>query len=152
VQSVAWQIGEVKGLGSDRSEDGMALGEEGIESPAKAIVVETGGGDVPQEVGTGVFGPGRDVDEGGGLAQPGGEEEAEDAAVGENELGVGRQMAVDDGGDVQSLQEWGNEGQGTEVDGVVGKSGSMPGLSHDASGETRPQECQGGRLDVAKIW
>src|ERR1700676_5103797 len=81
VPSVAWPIGEVKGLGSDGGEDGVALGEEGIECAAKAIVVEAGGWDVPEEVGAGVFGPGRDVDEGRGLAQPGGEEKAEDAAV-----------------------------------------------------------------------
>ena len=54
-------------------------------------------------------------------------------AVRESELGVGRQMAIDDGSDVQALQEWSDEGQGTKVEGVVRESGSMPCSSHDAS-------------------
>ena len=70
----------------------------------EAVIVEAVGGDVPEEVGPGAFGPRGDVDEGGGLAEPGGEQEAEDAAVGEGQLGIRRQVAVDDGGDVEALR------------------------------------------------
>ena len=140
MEAVAWQLGQVEGLGGDGGQDGVALAEEGVESPAQAVVVEGLGGDAPQEVGPGVRSPGRDVDQGGGLAEAGGQQEAEDAAVGEGQLRVRGQVAVDDGGDVQSLQEGDKEGQGAEVTGLVLERGAVPGWSHDASAGDRVAE------------
>lgn len=47
----------------DVGQDGVALVEEGVESPAKAVVVELVDGDVPEEVGPSLRRPLRDVDE-----------------------------------------------------------------------------------------
>jgi hypothetical protein len=88
VEAVAWQVGQVEGLSGDRGQDGVTLAEEGVEGSAEAVIVEGVGGDVPEEVGTGIGGPGGDVDESGGLAESGGEQEAEDLAVRKSELRV----------------------------------------------------------------
>ena len=114
-------------MGGERGEDGVALAEEGIEGPAQAVVVEALGREVPEEVGPAVGGPSGDIDQGGGLAEAGGEQEAEDAAVGESQLRVGGQVVVDDGSDVQSLQEGDDESQGAEVAGLLLERGAMPG-------------------------
>src|SRR5437588_25095 len=100
---------------------------------AEAIVVERVGGYVPEEVGPGALGPGGDVDEGGGLAEPGGQQEAEDASVGEGKLGVWGQGAVNDGCDVEVPEQRSDEGQGAEVQGFVRDGGSVPGIRHKAS-------------------
>jgi hypothetical protein len=133
VEAVEREVGEVEGPGGDGREDGVALGEEGVEGPAEAVVVEALGREVPKEVGPSLFGPGRDVDQGRGLAQAGREQEAEDLAVGESQLRVRGQVAVDDGSDVKPLKEWGDEGQWAKLQGIVGYGRAMPGLSHDAS-------------------
>src|SRR5581483_11464870 len=73
MQSVAWQVSQVDGLRRDGGQDGMALAEEGVEGSSQAVVVETVGGDVPEEVGSGIGGPGGDVDESGGSAETGSE-------------------------------------------------------------------------------
>jgi len=44
-------------------------------------------------------------------------------------------VSVDDGGDIESLHERRDEGQGSEVSGIVGEGRSVPGLCHDASCE-----------------
>ena len=78
-------------------------------------------------------GPAGDVDEGGRLAESGGEEEAQDAAVREGPLRVGGQVAVDDGSDVEALQEGSDEGQGAERPSLVGEGRSVPGVRPRAS-------------------
>ena len=98
VQAVEGEFGEVDGLGSDGGQDGVALAEEGVECSAQTVIVEGRGGDIPEEVGAGAFGPRGDVDECGGLAESGSQQEAEDASVGEGQLGIGWQVAIDDGG------------------------------------------------------
>ena len=139
---MAWAATEV--------EDGVALGEEGVQGSAQAVIVEAVGGDVPEEVGPGAFGPGGDVDEGGGLAESGGEQEAQDAAVGEGQLRIRGQVAVDDGGDVEALQQRCDEGQGAEGQGLVGEGRSVPGVRHGASAGNEVAGMQGGRLAVAQ--
>ncbi len=89
VKAIAGQVGAVEGLGSDRGDDGVALAEEGVEGPAQAVIIQTLRREVPEEVGSGVGGPGGDVDQGGGLAEAGREQETEDLAVREGQLGVG---------------------------------------------------------------
>src|SRR5262249_36057439 len=69
----------------------------------------------------------------GRLAEPGGQEQAEHAPVREDELRVGGQVTVNEVGNVELLQQRGNQGQGTEGEGVVGQGGAVPGLSHNAS-------------------
>ena len=66
----------------------MALGEKGVQRSTQAIIVETVRRDIPEAVGAGAFGPGRDVDEGGGFTESGGEQEAENAPVGEGQLRI----------------------------------------------------------------
>jgi hypothetical protein len=150
VQAVKGEFGEVDGLGGYGSQDGVALGEEGVERPPQAVIVETVGGDVPEEVGPGAIGPRGDVDEGGGLAKSGSEEEAENAAVGVSQLRIWRQVAVDDRGDVEALEERSDEGQRAEGQGLVGEGRSVPGVRHRASAENRVAGRQGSRLEVAK--
>src|SRR5436309_8535762 len=89
VQAVAGQVAQVDGLGRHRREDGVALAEESIEGTTQAVIVEAGGGDVPEEVGPGVRGPRGDVDESRRLAEAGGQEQAENAAMGEGQSRVG---------------------------------------------------------------
>ena len=88
VQAIAGEFAKVDGLGSDGSLYGVSLGEESIESSPESVIVEAVGGNVPEEVGAGAFGPGGDVDKSGGLAKPGGEEKTEDTSVGVSQLGV----------------------------------------------------------------
>src|SRR5262249_44047567 len=114
----------------DTSQDGVALVEEGIEGAAKAVVVELVHRDVPEDIGTGFLGPGGDVDQRGGAGEPSGEEQAEDLSVAEFELGVRRQMAVDNLRDLHALQEWTEQGQRTQVDDFFGAYGSIPGEAH----------------------
>ena len=111
----------------------MALGEKGIQGSSQSIIVERVSGDVPEEVCSGAFGPGRDVDEGGGLTEAGSEQEAEDAPVGKSQLWSGGQVAVDDGSHVEALEEWCDEGQGAEGQRLVGEGRSEPGVRHSAS-------------------
>ena len=59
VQAVEREFGEVDGLGGDGGLDGVALGEEGVEGSAQAVIVEAVGGDVPEEVRPGVVRPTR---------------------------------------------------------------------------------------------
>jgi hypothetical protein len=73
VEAVEGEFSELDGLGGDGGKDGMALGEESVECSSEAVIVERIGWDVPEEVGAGAVGPGGNVDEGSGLAQPGGE-------------------------------------------------------------------------------
>lgn len=142
VEAVAWQVGQMESLSSDGGQDGVTLVEEGVKGSSEAVIVEGVGRDVPEEVGSGIGGPGRDVDEGGGLAETGGEQETEDLAVGEGPLWVRGKVSVDDGGDVELLQERCDECQGSEVPGIVGEGGSVPGLCHDASWEDGVAEKQ----------
>ena len=149
VEPVEGEFGEVDGLGSDGGLDGVALAEEGVECPPQAVIVEAVGGDVPEEVGPGTIGPRGDVDEGGGLAESGGEQETEDAAVGEGQLRIRWQVAVDDGGDVEALQQRSDEGQRAEGQSLVAEGRSVPGVRHGASAGNGVAGKQGGRLDVA---
>jgi hypothetical protein len=78
----------------DTGQDGVTLVVEVIQGPAEAIVVEFVGRDVPEEIGTGALGPVSDIDEGDGLGQACGDEQAEDSAAGELSLRIGRKMAI----------------------------------------------------------
>jgi hypothetical protein len=73
--------------------------------PAQAIIVELVGGEVPKDVGACPVSPGREIDQGGRLAQACGQQKAEDLTVGKLELGIGRRMAVDDAGDVELIEQ-----------------------------------------------
>src|SRR5262249_25185517 len=139
VEAIEGQFGELDDLGGDSREDRVALGKEGVKGSAQAVVVQALGGDVPEEIGPSVLGPGGEFDEGGGLEERGGEQEAQDGAVGEGELGIGGQMAVDDRGEVEPLEEWCNEGQGAEGQSLVGESRPVPGVRHRASAGNRGQ-------------
>lgn len=90
---------EVNNLADPRlaAMNGMPLVEEGVEGSAQTVVVELVGRDVPQQFRPGFLGPLGDVDQGGGLGEPGRHQQAENIAVRKFELGVGRQMTIDDG-------------------------------------------------------
>jgi len=140
VQTVEGEFRQVDYLGSNRGLDGVALGEKGVQGSSQAIIVETVRGDVPEVVRPGAFGPRRDVDESGGLTESGSEQEAEDASVGESQLQVRRQVAVDDGSQVEALEEWCDKGQGAEGQRLVGEGRSEPGVRHRASARNRGTE------------
>ena len=63
VEAFAGQVSKPERLLGDVGQDGVALAEEGVESPAEAVVVELVDGDVPEEVGPSLRRPFRDVDE-----------------------------------------------------------------------------------------
>src|SRR5262249_57386679 len=73
------------------------------------------------------------VDQGGGLAQPRGQEQAEDMAVGELQLGVWRQVAVDDAGDVELIEQGLDQRQGPQIHDFLGAGSTMPGERHGSS-------------------
>jgi hypothetical protein len=104
MQPVERQVPQLQGLGSGTGEDGMAVLEQGVEGTAQAIVVEFVGGEIPEDVGAGPLRLGCEIDQGSGLVQPRGQQQAEDLAVGELQLRVRRQMAVDDAGDVELIE------------------------------------------------
>src|SRR5262249_43302381 len=58
METVAWQVGQVEGLGGHRGQDGVALAEEGVEGSTEAVVVEAVGGGVPEEISSALGGPG----------------------------------------------------------------------------------------------
>ena len=68
IDLVQGQVGELQGFGGGASEDGMTLFEEGVEGATQAIVVEFIGGEVPEDVGSGLLRPARQIDQGSGLA------------------------------------------------------------------------------------
>ena len=57
MQAVEREFGELNGLGSNGGQNGVTLGEEGVECSSEAVIVEAGGRDVPKEVSSGAFGP-----------------------------------------------------------------------------------------------
>ena len=69
VETLGRHLSQTQGLLRDRSANGMALAEEGVQRAAEAVIVEFVRGDVEQEIGSGFLGPGGDVDQGRGLAQ-----------------------------------------------------------------------------------
>ena len=88
----------------------------------QAIVVEFIGGEVPEDVGAGLLGPGRDIDQSGGLTQSRRHQQAEDLAVGEFELGIWGQMAVDDVGDVKLVEQRLDQRQRTQIDDFLARA------------------------------
>ena len=79
----------MQGLGGGAGEDGMALLEKSIQGTAQAIIVELVGGEVPEDVGARLVGSGREIDQGGRLAQARCQQQTKNLAVGEFELGIG---------------------------------------------------------------
>ena len=59
MQPVQGQAGVLQGLSRGAGENGMTLLEKGIEGTAQAIIVELVGGEVPEDVGARLVGPGR---------------------------------------------------------------------------------------------
>src|SRR6266550_480358 len=111
----------------------MALLEKGIQGTAQTIIVELVGGEVPEDVGAGLVGPGREIDQGGRLAQARGQQQTENLTVGEFELGIGGQMAVDDAGDVELVKQRLDQRQRAQIDDFLGARSAMPGERHGSS-------------------
>src|SRR5258708_1055201 len=104
----------------------MAMVEKGGEGSGEAIIVELVGGEVPEDVGAGLVSPGWEIDQGGRVAQACGQQQTENLAVGEFELGIGRQMAVDDAGDVELIEQGLDQRQRAQIDHFLGASDTMP--------------------------
>src|ERR1700730_2138950 len=130
VETFAGQLGDPERLFGHTGQDGVALGEEGVEGAAEAIVVELVNGDVPEDVGTGAVRPVRDLAEGGWTGKPGGQQQAEDLTVAIFQLGIGRQMAVDDLGNLQAFQQGDQQGQGSQIDNFFAACSSVPSEAH----------------------
>lgn len=110
--------GQTKGVHDVRrhaGEDGMTLGEEGVERTAEPIIVELVGGNAPQEFGAALLGPTGDIDQRHRLRQARAQEHAQHLTMGELELGIGRKMAIDDARHVHLFQPWRDDGQRSEV-------------------------------------
>src|SRR5262249_62212447 len=71
----------------------------------------------------------------GGLAEACSEQQAEDTAVGELQLGVWWQVLVDDAGDTEALEQRCDEGQRSEGAGLVGARDVLQGEGHKASSD-----------------
>src|SRR5262249_9682582 len=81
------------------------------------------------------LGPGGDVNQGRGLAEAGGQQQGEDAAVRELPLRGGGQMGINDIGEPQALGQRGGEGQGPGGGGLFRDGGVLPGEGHKTSSE-----------------
>lgn len=135
VRGVVMQILQVQAVGpanvqGHAGQDGAALGEEGIQGAAEAVVIELSGGDLAEQVRAAVLSPGGDVDQGHGVTQAGSEEELQDGGVGELGLGVGGQVLLQDGAQLQAFQEGPEDGQGSHAQGRVGRGHSIAGAAH----------------------
>jgi hypothetical protein len=68
-------------VGTNVTEDGVALLEKGVEAASESVVVELVSRNAEKQFGPGLLGPSGDVDKCGGLRQACGEQEAENLAV-----------------------------------------------------------------------
>jgi hypothetical protein len=60
------------------------------------------------------------------LAQSRSQQQAKNLAVGELQLGIWRQMAVDAAGDVELIEQGLDQRQGTQIDDCLGAGSTMP--------------------------
>ncbi len=120
----------------------MPLVVELIEGPSEAVIVELVWRDVPEQIGTTVLGPVGDVDQGQGLTEACGHEEAEDGPAGEFSLGIRGEVPVNDVSDPHLLQQRSDEGQGSEVTTIVTCGRAEPLEGHERNPWLRPEECQ----------
>jgi hypothetical protein len=118
VKTIERRFGEPKdGLG-DVGEDVVPLVGEGVESAGEPVVVELLGRHVPEIFGAVLASPLLQVDEGEGLMEPSGQEDGENLAV--RNLGLGGEMPIEDGRDVEGFEEGPEDGQGPDGNGVHG--------------------------------
>jgi hypothetical protein len=109
------------------------LGEKGVQRSSQPIIVERVRGDVPEEVRPSAFGPAGMLMRAVGSQSRAASRKAENAPVGKSQLRIGGQVAVDDGGQVEALEEWCDEGQGAKGQCLVGEGRSEPSVCHRAS-------------------
>ena len=69
------------------------------------------------------------VDQGGGLGEPGRQQQAENVAVRKFELGVGRQMTIDDASEMEPIQQWRQHGERSDVENGGSNRRANPGES-----------------------
>jgi hypothetical protein len=90
-------------------------------------------GKVPEDISARLVSPGWDIHQGGRLAQSRCHQQAEHLAVGELELRIWGQMAVDDAGDVELIEQRLDQRQGTQIDDFLSARGTMPDQRHGCS-------------------
>src|ERR1022692_1547131 len=129
VNAFEGQFGQSQGMHGGGGLNGMPLVEEGVEGSAQTVVVELVGRDVPQQFRPGFLGPLSDVDQGGGLGEPGRQQQAENVAVRKFQLGVGRQMTIDDASEIEPIQEWRQHGERSDVENGGSNRRASPGES-----------------------
>jgi hypothetical protein len=133
VKALQGKVGEFQGAQGGIGHDGMAFSEEGVQGAAQAIIVEFFGWDVPENIGCVFVGPMGYVNQGVGLTEAGGEQQAEDLAMRKLQPWIRDEMLIDDGGDAELLKQWGYQSQGSEVQGGIVGMGSQKGKGHSFS-------------------
>src|SRR5262245_12189359 len=114
VEPAEVELAELQDIAGDVGEDVVAFLEEGVQATGEAVVVELFGRNVAQVLDAVLLGPLGDVDQGGGTVQAGGQKHGEDGAV--RDLRVAGQMPIDDGGDVEFVDQGLEQSEGAEVD------------------------------------
>jgi len=114
------EVGEPQHLVRDFGKDGMAVFEEGVEGTGEPIVVEFLGRNVAEIFNAVFASPFGDVYQSGRMMKSGKQQDVDDGAVGELGLRIGRDMAIDDAGQVELLEQGHENGKRTEVnDGLL---------------------------------
>ena len=70
------------------------------------------------------------------MSEPSGDQQGENAAVGEFELGVGYQVLVDDSSEAEAVEQGMNQGKGSKVDDFLVEGRSEPGERHSFSADS----------------
>ena len=120
-------VGYVQG---HTSQDGVSLGEHGVQGPPQPVVVDLFHWDVPEDIGAALCGPLGDVDQGHGVVQPGSDEQTEDRAVVVLGLRIGGQVLIDDLCHLHALQQGKDHGQGPQVTAICGRLVRIVGAHH----------------------
>ena len=74
-----------------------------------------------------------DVDEGGGVVEPSRQEDTKDGAVGILGLGIGGEMAIDDVGNIEFLEQGHEDAQRGKIDDGLFARRSMGKVRHGSS-------------------
>ena len=110
------EVGEPQYFAGDFGEDGVALLEESIEGTRESIVVEFVGGNVAEIFDAVLGGPLGNVHQGGGMMEPGQQQDAEDGAMGKLGLRIGGEMSIDDVDQVEFFDQGDENAKRADID------------------------------------
>ena len=110
------EMSESQHRASDLGKDGVAMLEESIETAGEAVIVEFFGRDVAKVFDAVLRRPAGDVDQGGGMIEPSRQKDVENGAVRVFRLGIGRDVAINDVGDAELVEQRHQNAQGGKID------------------------------------